>query len=581
MTYDLVLRGGTIVDGTGRERFAGDVAIRGGRVVEIGKVQGRGARELDVSGLIVAPGVVDLHAHYDAQLHWDPYCTASGWHGTTTCMISNCGFGFAPVRPGMAERYMRMMENTEQVSYEAMAISMPWTWETFPEWMDHLRSLPKGVNIAPYLPMNPLLSYVIGPDEAKTRPATAAERAEMRRIMHEAMDAGAAGFAFSHLGAVGNSHVDWDQTPMPTDIMAPEEAYNLADVLRERGEGVIQTLVELPGMSDPPRWIVEELARRSGRPVIHNVCVATGVDFEQHRDVLRWLDKVNAEGLNVWSQGATFRKPLEILPMHYNNWDAIPLLRSLSEAHTREEKLALVRSPEYRERFRREYDPQRMWEVSGPLEVYVLTETGGATAYEPFLDKPLGEIAEALGKGIADLFLDLLDESNMDVMLMSLVAGSPNPKATAEILRHPRVLPGLSDGGAHSKHGNGGFWSTEMIMTLARDTQEVSLEELHAALSARTAEAAGLKNRGTIAVGNHADIMVYDLDRLACDPPIRYQQLHDLPGGDWRKVKRAVGIRYTLVNGEITFVDGECTGATPGMLVSDAHRPAKAMEAAE
>src|SRR5439155_7225771 len=162
-----------------------------------------------------------------------------------------------PVRPGMADRYMRMMENTEQVPYDSMARTMPWTWETFPQWFDHLRSLPKGLNVASYLPVNALLSYVIGPDEAKKRAASETERAEMRRILNEAMDAGAAGFSFSYLGAEGNTHVDHDQTPMPSDIMAPEEAYNLAEVLRERGEGIIQVLNELPG-AYARRWLSEE-----------------------------------------------------------------------------------------------------------------------------------------------------------------------------------------------------------------------------------------------------------------------------------------------------------------------------------
>jgi N-acyl-D-aspartate/D-glutamate deacylase len=222
-----------------------------------------------------------------------------------------------------------------------------------------------------------------------------------------------------------------------------------------------------------------------------------------------------------------------------------------------------------------------MWEVAGPLEVYVLVEAGGAKAYEPFVGQPLAKIAEQTGKPFTDFFLDLLEQSNMDVMLMSLVAGSPNPKATAEIARHPRVLPGISDGGAHSKHGNGGFWSTDMITTLGRETKEMTLEELHNALSARTAKAARIAQRGTLVPGNFADIMVYDFEQLGCDPPVRYQQLHDLPGGDWRKVKRAVGIRYTIVNGQVTFEDGRCTGAVPGIVIADALRPTTARVATQ
>jgi N-acyl-D-aspartate/D-glutamate deacylase len=579
MDYELVIRGGTVIDGTGSPRFTGDIAVRDGRVVEVGKVAGRGVREIDASGLIVAPGIVDLHTHYDAQLHWDPYCTASGWHGTTTVMLANCGFGFAPVRPGASERYMRMMENTEQVPYDCMASTMPWTWETFPQWFDHLRRLPKGVNVATYLPLNAVLSYVIGPDEAKTRPATEAERAQMRQILNEAMDAGAAGFSFSYLGGEGNTHVDHDQTPMPTDIMAKDEAYNLADVLRERGDGVIQVLSELPG-SYKERAFSEELARRSGRPVYHNILVADGAHPEQHRSALAWLDEVAAKGLEVWCQGFTFRKPLEITPMHYNNWDSFPLFRRLSAAHTREEKVALVSSPEYREQFLREYDPENSREWSGPLENYVLVEDGGSETFKPFVGRSVVDIAGELGRNPGQCFLDILQDSNMGAGFITPGTGS-DTESICELLRHPRVLAGTSDGGAHSKHGNGGYWSTQMLVDLGRDSGAMSLEELHHVLSARSARAAGFTDRGLLTVGSYADLIIYDLEKLNRTPELRYEVVHDLPGGDWRKVKRPVGIRYIAVNGQVTFEDGVETGATPGVMVADKPQVTTARVAAE
>jgi N-acyl-D-aspartate/D-glutamate deacylase len=578
MAYDLIIRGGTVVDGTGRDRFTGDVAVQDGRIAAIGEVSGVAAREIDAAGLIVAPGVIDLHTHYDAQLHWDPYCTASGWHGTTTVLIGNCGFGFAPVRPGMADRYMRMMENTEQVPYDCMARTMPWDWETFPQWFDHLRNLPKGLNVATYLPLNALLSYVVGPDEAKRRPASDAERAEMRRILNEAMDAGAAGFSFSHLGAQGNTHVDFDQTPMPTDIMDPAEAYNLADVLRERGEGIIQVLNELPGAYSR-RWLSEALARRSDRPVLHNILVADSDHPEQHRSALKWVEEMRAQGLQIWLQGFTFPKPLEITPMHYNNWDSFPLFRKLSAAHSREEKLALVASPDYRADFQRLYDPDNAREWTGPLEIYVLVDAAGSQAFTPFEGRTVADIAQALGRNGGQCFLDILQDSEMDAMFVHPSAGS-DVASVCELLNHPYVLAGTSDGGAHSKHGNGGFWSTEMIVRLARESGVLSLETLHNLLSARNAEAAGFKDRGVLTVGAFADLLIYDFDALNRTPELRYEVANDLPGGDWRKVKRAVGIRYIAVNGEVTFEDGVSTGATPGRMVADAVAPAPRHRAA-
>lgn len=566
--YDIVLRRGLVADGAGSPAFVADVAISNGRVSAIGQVAGRGKREIDASGLVVAPGIIDLHTHYDAQLHWDPYCTASGWHGTTTVVLANCGFGFAPVRPGMADRYMYMMENTEQVPYDAMKRTMPWTWESFPEWLDHLRALPKGVNIGTYFPVNALLSYVVGPDEAKRRCCNSAEREEIRRLTHEAMTAGASGFSFSFLGADGNNHLDHDQTPMPSDMMDAEDVYVMAEVLRERGEGVIQVLCELPGMVGHRRYIVEELARRSGRPVIHNITLASDVNREQHQSILRWIDGLVAEGLDVWTQCFSFRKPLEITPLHYNVWDSVPVFRALSQAMTFEEKMALVTSEAYRERLRREYDPVPMAQAGGRIENYFLINAYGHPRYAAFEGQQLGAIAESTGIALTDVFVDLLAETELKVLMVSDDNGTRRAETVLELLQHPRALPGTSDGGAHSKHGNGGFWSTDLLVWLTRDSQVCTIADAHAII-ARNAKAFGFDDRGRIEVGLPADIMVYDHGRLAVTPSRQYEVVHDLPGGDWRKVKRAEGIRYIMVNGQITFIDGECTGAVPGEVITN------------
>jgi N-acyl-D-aspartate/D-glutamate deacylase len=562
--YDLVIRGGTVIDGTGKPREVTDVGITDGKVARVGSIShGEAAEEIAATGLVVAPGVIDLHTHYDAQLHWDPYCTTSGWHGTTTAIIGNCGFGFAPLRPGMQDRYMRMMENTEQIPYEVMRRSMAFGWETFPEWIAHLESLPKGINVATYLPLNALLSYVVGPDEAKRRPASDNERRQMRRILNEAMDAGASGFSFSFLGSHGNSHVDYDFTAMPCDVMSEEEAYNLADVLRARGEGVIQILCELPGMAAPRRHVAAELARRSGCTVLHNITVPSDVNPESHRSVLRWLDQMNAEGLDIWTQTFCWRKWLEITPMFFNAWDSVPVLRALSSATTEEQKVKLVSDPAYRARFRAEYDPAHMQEAGGRLEAYTLRDAAGTARFKDFEGRQLGEIALRLGAPVTDIFLDLILETAAKVMFSSEEVVTRDPEIITELLRHPRVLVGISDGGAHSKHGNGGLWSTDLIIWLARETRTFSLEEVHNLMSARNAEAFGLTGRGVIREGYAADLMIYDFDELNYERG-RYEVVHDLPGGDWRKVTRPRGIRRILVNGRVTFADNTCTGATPG-----------------
>jgi N-acyl-D-aspartate/D-glutamate deacylase len=290
---------------------------------------------------------------------------------------------------------------------------------------------------------------------------------------------------------------------------------------------------------------------------------------------------MKSQGLSVWSQGFTFRKPLEIMPMHYNNWDAIPIFRTLSAAQSREDKIALVRSKDYRDRFEREYDPDRMAEVGGELEIYLLIDAAGSQTFQPFEGQAIASVAKSLGRSVPMTFLDMLEESQMNVLFVKPIPDASFAKVVAEIARHPRVLAGISDGGAHSKHGNGGFWSTDMIRLLTLESSEMTLEEVHNVLGFRNAEAACLTGRGSLQLGNFADIMIYDWKKLNYDPPLRYQTLSDLPGGDWRKVKRAIGIKNIIVNGDITFENGEPTGATPGRMVASDARHVRSAVAAE
>ena len=569
-SFDLLLTGGTLIDGTGAPRRVADVGVTGGRIAAVGDLAGAQAkRVIDARNLIVAPGVIDSHTHYDAQIHWDPYCTSSGWNGMTSAVISNCGFGYAPARPDMQVRYMRMMVNTEQVPYEAQAAGLSWGWETFPEWMAHLRRIPKGINLGVYLPMNPLLCYVMGAEEAKRRTATPDERRRMRELLHEAMDAGAIGFSFSYLGVEGNSHVDYDQSPMPTDVMAEEEAFDLCDVLRERGQGVVQLLADMPAAGAPKRAFCEALARRSGRPVIHNVTVVAPGHPELHGATLDWLDDCALRGLDIWTQLGTGRVWFEFNLMDYNGWDSIPVFRALGAPPTPEGRLEIVRSPEYRERLRREYDPFKMLETGSTLENYYLHDVGRAAAFAAEQGRQLGDIARDRGVCITDLFLDLLSESALTAEFRVENVTSHDAQETADVLRHPKVIAGLSDGGAHGKFTSGGQWGVDLIMWLVRENRALELEELHQILSDRTCRAFGFEDRGTIEVGKAADLFVYDLDALGFDRG-RFEVLHDLPGGEWRRAARARGVSHMIVGGEVTFDHEHCTGATPGRLLRNA-----------
>ncbi len=335
-TFDLVIRGGTIVDGKRNPRFTGDVAIKDGTVVSIGKkVTGSSKRTIDADGLIVAPGFVDLHTHYDAQIRWDPWCTISGWHGVTSVVLGNCGFGFAPVQPDFRERSMLTMTRTEAIPYASMEAGMPWDWETIPEYLDSLDRTPKGVNVIQYMPTASLMTYVMGLEAAKTRPATEAERKEMQRLLHEGMDAGLCGFSIQRLGP-NSVQADFDGSPMVTDTMGDEDILALAEVLRERDDGFIQ-ITQATGNIKADLAFLEKLAATANRPILHNVIAPARDDAEIHRRPMRWIEDCRQRGLPIYAQCATGRAGFAFTLDDWNLYDASPAWRAVTTGtHGRE-----------------------------------------------------------------------------------------------------------------------------------------------------------------------------------------------------------------------------------------------------
>ncbi|MEL7199827.1 MAG: amidohydrolase family protein [Pseudomonadota bacterium] len=564
--YDLVIKSGTIVDGTQFPRYVSDIGISDGRIEKIGPLGDYTAkREINAEGRIVAPGVIDLHTHYDAPVHWDPHCTASSWHGCTTVAVGNCGFGFSPCLPEDRERYMLMMENTEQVPYAAMSQALSWDWSTFPEWIEHMKRQPLGINFASYIPLNSMLIYVMGIDAAKTRLATDAERKQLEDMLHEAMDCGAIGFSLTHIGEA-NSHVDIDGTPLPTDSMPIENAYMLADILRERGEGCIQILCDSYPADN--RHVAEELARRSGRPVIANLIIPFDMMPDFHTDRMKWLDDCEARGLPVYSQSLVCRIWNEFRVSDWNLWDAVALFREFSICDDKA-KIAKASDPDYLSRLREGYDPEAMIASGGSLESFILHRSNGATDYVEFEGKLVGDIAKATERPVTDVFFEIIAQSELKADFRTTDVLSRDPVKNGEIARHKRCIPGTSDGGAHVKFFSGGHYSTEMIAWLVREEGILTLEEAHFRLSQLPARILGLDRRGTLEEGNAADLYIYDYDKIGYtldDYTIR----NDLPNGDWRRVVEAEGIDWVVVNGEPIFENNEtCAGELPGQLVSN------------
>jgi N-acyl-D-amino-acid deacylase len=567
--FDIAIRGGTVVDGTRIPKFTADVGIRDGRIAEIGRIgAARADRVLDADGLVVAPGCVDLHTHYDAQIQWDPWCSISGWHGVTTVVLGNCGFGFAPVRPADRARAMLTMSRTEAIGLDAMTEGMHWDWETIPEWLDALDRIPKGVNCLSYAAILPILYWVMGVDAAKSRPPTAGEQAEIDGLLCEALDHGACGWSMQRMGE-WTAQTDFDGTPMATDTMREEDLLALGRVLAGRGAGFIEITQGGERRLKDNFAVVERLAAAARRPILFNVVQAVDGYPDLHRRYAEWLADCHRRGLPIYGQGVSVRQPFHVTLEEWNLFDSAKTWNRALQG-TREERMRNLRDPALRQGMIREYDagtiPLAM--LGGPVEGYVIEGVLGSAAEDPLVGRILGDVARERGVHPVECLFDLSLETELRTCFLTRSASSENAEHVAELLASPYVLAGVSDGGAHGKFTVGGAYTTDLLEWLVRDEGRLSVEDAHYKLSWMPARAVGIRGRGALLEGMAADVIAYDPTRIRRSPDWRKVEVaHDQPAGEWRLVQRAEGYHWTLVNGEITFEGGKCTGATPGRLL--------------
>lgn len=558
--YDLLIKGGTIIDGMRTPRFTGDIAIANGRIAQIGRVsESEASRVFDAKDLIVCPGFIDLHTHYDSQIFWDPYCTISGWHGVTSVAIGNCGFGFAPCRPEDRKRSMLSMERNEAIRATTMEAGMPWDWETIPEYLDSIDRTPKGVNVLAYTGLNPVMAYVMGVEAAKSRPATPEERAKICAILSEAMDAGSCGISAQLFGE-NSAQMDYDGTAMITDTMSHDDLLAFAGVLADKGRGLIQT-------AGAGAKLTEQLCEASGRPVLWNVLAPDtdqhGHNHGEYKRAIQWLEAANARGNRVFAQAFTVRDTFQFTFEDWNLFDNEPAWRAITLGSV-EERMDKMRDPELRKAVRDAYvaDTMSTGAVVGSLENFSVAHIYSAENRE-FEGLKIGEIAQQQEKHPVDVILDLSLADELRTLFSSPPL-EPNFEALGEVANSRYALPGISDGGAHMKFMTMGCYPTEFLALLVRDNDIMDLEQAHWRLSAYPALAAGIHERGSLRVGAPADIVVYDYDALALGP---VERMYDFPADDWRLTQKAEGYRLTVVNGGITFENGECTGATTGNLL--------------
>ncbi len=568
-SFDTIIEGGFVIDGTGVSGNYADVGIVSDTIERIGDLSAHSSkRRIDARGKIVAPGFVTQHSHYDAALFWDPYCLDAGRNGVTTVVNANCGFGMAPVRKKNQERIMGMLETTEQIPVSQQRSALPWDWESFPDFMNRIRGLPKGVNVLTYLPLNPLLVYVMGIEGAKTRSPSAEEMAEIHRLINEAMDQGAIGISMSVMGAEGNSHVDTDGTCMPTDSMDHDAILEICKAVVDRGEGVIQMISQIMYFGD--RSITEraaELAKGTRVRVIHNAFLTHDLVPQKVEEDLAWLEKLRADGCDITVGALVNRGWVEL---SIRQLDAVAGMlsgvREIIACNTDAESVKLLQDTAFVKRFAEEYATAATGNAAASLEGQTVIAVGDNSDLEPWLGKTLAQIAEETGRNVVEVLTDLGVKTEMALQLKTPQVSATAPDQAHQLMANPAVICGGSDGGAHTKVFGMGHYGTDLIIWMVREQKLRSLEDMHFQLSLKHARSVQIKDRGALLPGYKADILIYELDNLYFDME-KYEIVHDMPEGDWRRQARAGGYDFILVNGEITHERGKSTGATPGAFV--------------
>jgi N-acyl-D-amino-acid deacylase len=558
MAYDLLIKNGRIIDGSGRPAFHGDVAVAGGKIVELGRLDGPARRVIEADGRVVAPGFVDNHCHYDAQVVWDPLCTYSCHHGATTVIIGNCSLALAPVKPHEREKLAGMLSYVEAIPMEVLQAGVPWTWETFPEYMGAIGQR-LGVNVGTLVGHSAVRLYAMGED-CSERAATDAELDTMRRVVRDALEAGALGLSITR----NMNHFDLAGKRIPAACAPESELFALADVLREVGTGVIQC----GGGTNPELKdrLLSRISQACGRPVMYNTLLEQARQPGRWRTHLAHVEATARQGLRaipLCNPGSVVNRfTMKNCQVFRSMPTWLPILQAADDA-----KLAAYRDPAIRAKLRAEVEAplgpdstfSKRWDL-------MIVEEPKLAKNHGLRGRNLAEIAQGHGQEPLDAFLDLAVEENLDTVF-SLGEINMDTEAVAEILGSPYAVVGLSDGGAHVQfHSNVsnptrllGYWVREKgIMTLERAVRRLTFD---------SAAAFGIYDRGLLQPGMAADLVVFDPDTVR---PLAEDVVHDFPANGWRVRELAEGIHYTVVNGEILLEKGTPTGNHPGRVLHNA-----------
>jgi len=571
--YDLVIRGGRVFDGEGGASYVADVAVKDGQIAAVGAISGAGAQEIDARGRIVTPGFVDIHTHYDGQATWDGRMQPSSWHGVTTVVMGNCGVGFAPCRDGDHDRLVRLMEGVEDIPFPVLSEGLPWNWESYPDYLDALSARAFDVDIGSQLPHAALRVFVMGERGANREPATAADIAAMAAIAKRAAEAGALGFTTSRT----LNHRTSDGAPTPTLTAGEDELTGIAMGLAAAGAGVLQFVSDF---TDPEMEfaMLRRIAERCGRPL--SFTLAQGpINPKGYQILLGALSDAVAAGLPMKAQVAARAVGVLLgLELTVNPFSQYPLYREIA-ALPHAERVARMSDPDFQERLLASpptHAGRRLPTAWGRM--YLMGDTPD---YEPAPEATVEAVARARGVSPERVALDhILGRSGRNMLYVAFLNYAEGSlDAVHEMIAHPHSVPGLSDGGAHVGMICDGSFPTSMITHWTRDRTrgpKLPLEAVIAMQTRDTARTVGLYDRGVIAPGYRADLNIIDYEGLTLHAP---QVAYDLPAGGRRLIQTATGYVATIVAGEVTYRDGEPTGALPGRLLRGAQAGPMAMAA--
>jgi len=561
MAYDLLIHNGRIVDGSGMPAFRGDVGIKDGKIVEIGKLSGPAQRTIDADGRVVAPGFIDNHCHYDAQITWDPLCSYSCDHGATTVIFGNCSLSLAPVRKGKEERLSEFLSYVEAIPMEVLR-TVEFGWETVPQYLDQLDHH-LGVNAGNMIGHTAVRYYVMG-DDCQKRTATDGEIKQMQDLVRDGMKAGALGLSVSR----NQGHYDPQGVHIPALWADETEIFALGDVLRELGIGLIQS--GGGNGAEVKNGLMSRLSEATGRTVVYNNLLQSMRRPAEWKEQMALIDASTARGVRAFPMCTPNRIVDHFTMRNCQEFRGLPTWHPILLASD-EGKLRAYSDPEIRKKlhaeaieFKVDTPPPgicRTWWDYMEVQTAILPKN---KIYE---GKTVGQIAQIQGKGIIDAFLDLVVEENLDTEFLH---GEINvdEAAMAQILTYPNAIIGLSDGGAHVQFQSGFGFSTRLLAEWVREKGAMSLEQAVRRLTFDSASIFGLYDRGLVRPGMAADITIFDPDTVR---PLPLEVVHDFPTGAKRIKEPAAGIMATVVNGEVLMEDGKHTGALPGRVLRNTY----------